>query len=77
MGIGKESSMEGFRIEKWKSGKFFALYDDNNTLVAVTVYRRGALEIKRRLQDLKSMVVEVAEHGSTERAFPRDQDRQI
>ena len=46
--------MEKFRIAKWKAGRFFGLYQDDE-LVAVTVYRRGAVEIMERLQKLERL----------------------
>jgi hypothetical protein len=33
-----------------KYGKFWALYDTDGRLICVTVYRKGALEVLRRLQ---------------------------
>ena len=39
-----------YRIEKYGS-RFFAVYDQNNSLICVTVYRRGATEVVRRLQE--------------------------
>ena len=39
-----------YRIEKYGS-RFFAVYDQNNSLICVTVYRRGAREVVRRLQE--------------------------
>ncbi len=36
-----------FTIEPWGE-KFFALYDGNN-LVCVTVYKKGAVEVMKRL----------------------------
>ena len=40
-------------IAKW--GRYFALYDQEE-LVCVTVYKKGAQEVKRRIEELKSMV---------------------
>ena len=39
-------------IERYDETKFFALYDGND-LVCVTVYKRGAKEVKRRLEELE------------------------
>ena len=36
-----------YRIEPW--GRFHALYDPDGKLVCVTVYRKGAVEVVRRL----------------------------
>jgi len=40
---------EGFSLHRY--GRFWAVYDQN-ALVVVTVYRRGALEVIRRLTAL-------------------------
>ena len=40
-------------IVKWD--RYFALYDQEE-LVCVTVYKKGAQEVKRRIEELKSMV---------------------
>ena len=37
------------RIERYKGSRFWALYDAAGTLVVVTVYKRGAAEVQRRL----------------------------
>jgi hypothetical protein len=41
---------EGMHIVKWD--RYFALYDQDE-LVCVTVYKRGAVEVKRRIEELK------------------------
>jgi hypothetical protein len=45
-----ENEME---IVKWS--RYFALYDEEQ-LVCVTVYKKGAQEVKRRIEELKRMV---------------------
>lgn len=35
--------------------RFFALYDQED-LVCITVYKKGAQEVKRRIEELKSML---------------------
>jgi len=45
-----ENQME---IVKWD--RYFALYDQGE-LVCVTVYKKGAQEVRRRIEELKSMV---------------------
>lgn len=62
--------MEKFRIEKWKSGRSFALYDENGDLICVTLYRRGALKVVRRLEELKRIVERV--DNEAEQSFSRD-----
>ena len=44
-----ENQME---IVKWD--RYFALYDQEE-LVCVTVYKKGAQEVKRRIEELKSL----------------------
>jgi hypothetical protein len=38
-----------FTIERWKLTRFWALYE-NGELVCVTVYRKGAVSLRRRLE---------------------------
>jgi hypothetical protein len=47
------------KIERYKKGRYFALYDDAGKLVVVTVYKRGAQEVLRRL------IVRQPEAGAT------------
>jgi hypothetical protein len=44
---GAAAVQEIYRIEPW--GRNFALYDPAGELVCVTVYRKGAMEVVRRL----------------------------
>lgn len=34
-----------------KRGRFFAVIDDNNILICICVYKKGAEEVIRRLED--------------------------
>ena len=43
----------GMEIVKWN--RYFALYDQGE-LVCVTVYKKGAQEVRRRIEELKAMV---------------------
>jgi len=52
-----ENQME---IVKWD--RYFALYDQGE-LVCVTVYKRGAQEVRRRIEELKTML-EMANNSS-------------
>jgi hypothetical protein len=52
--------MDGFIIEKWD--RFFALYE-NGELLCVTVYKKGALAVQKRIEELKSLV-RVEEHDA-------------
>lgn len=45
-----ENTME---IVKWD--RYFALYDQGE-LVCITVYKKGAQEVRRRIEELKGMV---------------------
>ena len=38
-------------MEVRKRGKFWAMYDDKGKMVCLAIYRKGALEIIRRLKD--------------------------
>ena len=44
--------MNTMEIAKW--GRYFALYDQEE-LVCVTVYKKGAQEVRRRIEELKAM----------------------
>lgn len=37
-------------IEKYKSSRFWAVYDEIGLLICVAVYKKGAEEIVRRLE---------------------------
>ena len=43
----------GMEIVKWN--RYFALYDQGE-LICVAVYKKGAQEVKRRIEELKAMV---------------------
>ena len=49
----------GFEIVKWDRN--FALYENGN-LVCVTVYKKGAAEVKRRIEELKAQIEEAKKH---------------
>jgi hypothetical protein len=36
-------------VERWKDGRSWAVYDERGDLVVVTLYKRGAAEVVRRL----------------------------
>ncbi len=40
-------------IEKYKRTRFYGLYDDNGTLVCVTVYKCGAQAVADRFDELE------------------------
>jgi hypothetical protein len=63
---GGEQEMENtMEIVKWD--RYFALYDKEE-LVCVTVYKKGAQEVKRRIEELKSIVEEAQRHLQNEEA---------
>ena len=41
-------------IAKYRGSKFWAVYDANGTLICVTVYKKGAIEVVRRLTEAVS-----------------------
>ena len=45
--------MNTMEIAKWD--RYFALYDQEE-LVCVTVYKKGAQEVRRRIEELKAMI---------------------
>lgn len=53
------------KIEKW--GRFWAVYDADGVLVCVCVYKKGAMEVVRRLsrQDERRPQCAVVEGAST------------
>jgi len=57
-----ESTME---IVKWD--RYFALYDQGE-LVCITVYKKGALEVSRRIEELKSLIEEAQRPPQNEEA---------
>ena len=58
-----ENAME---IVKWD--RYFALYD-RGELVCVTVYKKGAQEVRRRIEELRNML-EMA-NNSSQNGVPR------
>mgnify|MGYP001571776468 CR=1 FL=1 len=59
--------VEGMYIEKWD--RFFALYE-NGELLCVTVYKKGALAGRDRIEELKRLIG-AGEHDA-EGFIPRD-----
>jgi len=55
------------RIERYKHTRHWALYDDA-ALVAVTVYRRGAEEVQRRLAAQPPTATEAAAQAAVQAA---------
>jgi hypothetical protein len=52
-------------IVKWD--RYFALYDQGQ-LVCITVYKKGALEVSRRIEELKNIIEEAQRHLQNEGA---------
>jgi hypothetical protein len=44
--------MDTFRVERYPHTRFWAVRDAADTLICVCVYKRGAVEVARRLQAL-------------------------
>jgi hypothetical protein len=40
------------KIDRWSQSRYWAVYDDDGQLVCVTVYKKGAKEVVRRLTQL-------------------------
>ncbi|HLM69338.1 MAG TPA: hypothetical protein VK358_17495 [Longimicrobium sp.] len=45
----RETDRTGYTIEKYGKSRFWAVIDAAEELVCITVYKRGALEVVRRL----------------------------
>jgi hypothetical protein len=58
------------RIERYGNSRFWALYDGQD-LVAVTVYKRGAQEVQRRLVAQPRAVAEAAAAEAAQAAAAR------
>ena len=50
-----------FEIVNWD--RYFALYENGN-LLCVTVYKKGAAEVKRRLEELKAQLADALKENS-------------
>jgi hypothetical protein len=46
---GGAKKQAGYRIQKYGKSRFWAVIDAAEELVCITVYKRGALEVVRRL----------------------------
>ena len=55
------------KVEKWDR-RHWAVYDGPE-LVCVTVYKKGAVEVKRRLEDAMSSGVEIASSAYVQSAL--------
>jgi hypothetical protein len=58
------------RIERYGNSRFWALYDGQD-LVAVTVYKRGAREVQRRLAAQPRATAEAAAQAAAVEAAAR------
>jgi hypothetical protein len=47
---------EHFFIDNYDETKYFGVYAKNGELVCVTVYKRGAREVVKRLEELHSKI---------------------
>lgn len=57
-----------FEIANWE--RFFALYEDGE-LLCVTVYKRGAKAVERRIEELKAQLAE-AQKGQSQGQDPKE-----
>jgi predicted nuclease with TOPRIM domain len=55
-----------FEIVNWE--RYFALYE-NGKLLCLTVYKKGAMEVKTRIEELKAQLAE------TQKEKPQNQDQ--
>jgi hypothetical protein len=49
---------KGYDISRWKNGRFWSLTDARGELVCVCVYKKGASEVKRILEERGECVQE-------------------
>ena len=57
--------MGNYWIERYDETKFFGLYDGGE-LVAVCTYKRGAQEVKKRLEELEARIQDLEEQKESE-----------
>ena len=43
------------RYERYKGGPYWALYDEDNQMISVCVYKRGVIEIMKRILRLQGL----------------------
>ncbi len=41
----------GFGVARWKRSRYYAVYDQYGELVCLAVYKKGAIEVARRLSE--------------------------
>lgn len=49
-----QAASHSFRMERYKTSRFWGVYDGPSQLICVCVYKKGAAEIVQRLSDNKS-----------------------
>ena len=59
----------GFDLVNW--GRYYGLYKNGN-LLCVTVYKKGAAEVKRRVEELKMQLADAKKKKSTQKDERRD-----
>lgn len=50
-------------MEMRKYGRNWAVYDEQSKLICLTVYKKGAIEVIRRLQGIKTNIKEETANG--------------
>src|SRR5439155_26973916 len=61
--LSRQKGTTALRIDHWKGGRFFALYDDDDDLVAVFVYRKGAEAVRTKFEEFKEVINATANRG--------------
>ncbi len=61
-------------IDHWKGTRDFALFDDDQSLIAVFVYRKGAERVKAMIQAYRSIQDETGKEGDHESRGPEAQN---
>jgi hypothetical protein len=56
--INKYEALGGMRIEPY-GDNWYGLYDSEGNLICVCVYKRGCLEVMRRLHEMEQRLVEI------------------
>lgn len=41
------------RVERYQGSRYYAVYDEHGALICLTVYKKGALEVVRRLAGVR------------------------
>ena len=58
------SRQTGYGIARWKEGRFWSLTDERGRLICVCVYKKGASEVKRLLEEREEYAAPDARNAS-------------